>query len=223
MPDSLGIVIPALNAAARLGATLECVAGAGDCIVVDGGSTDGTIDVARGRGATVIEAEKGRGVQLQAGAGAASGDWLLFLHADTVLRPGWRHAVQGFMAEEGNRDRAGYFHLRLDYDSRAALRIERLAAWRNKVLGLPYGDQGLLIHRSLYDRLGGYRPMVLYEDVDLVRRIGRRRLVALDASAVTSAQRYHRGGFVLRPLRNLFCLGLYFLHVPPALIARLYG
>ncbi len=222
MTVSLSIVIPALDAAGTIGATLDS-ADEGECIIADGGSVDGTADVARGRGAQVIPVPKGRGSQLKAGASSTSGDWLLFLHADTVLKDGWRDAVARFVAGTGNEDRAGYFRLMFDDDDPGARRIERLVAWRARAMGLPYGDQGLLIHRSLYRHVGGYRPLVLYEDVDLVRRIGRSRLVALDAVAMTSARRYRRGGYVLRPARNLFCLGLYFLGVPPSLIARLYG
>ena len=88
---------------------------------------------------------------------------------------------------------------------------------------MPYGDQGLLVHRSLYDEVGGYRPIPLMEDVDLVRRIRKRRLVALDAEIITSAERYRRDGWWRRSARNLFCLALYFCQVPPRLIAKVYG
>jgi hypothetical protein len=90
-------------------------------------------------------------------------------------------------------------------------------------LALPYGDQGLLISRRLYDAVGGYRPMPLMEDVDLVRRLGRARLHPLGASMLASARRYRRDGYWRRPLRNLCCLALYFAGVPPRVIARMYG
>ena len=89
--------------------------------------------------------------------------------------------------------------------------------------GLPYGDQGLLIERGFYRRIGGFHALPLMEDVDLVRRIGRRNLVALDAEAVTSAERYERDGWLERPMRNLACLSLYFAGLPPSLLRRLYG
>ena len=97
-----------------------------------------------------------------------------------------------------------------------------MVAWRCTTFSLPYGDQGLLIGRRFYHDIGGFAPIPLMEDVDIVRRIGRRRLVVLDVAAVASAERYRRGGYVARPLRNLTCLGLYFLGVPPRLIARIY-
>ena len=104
-----------------------------------------------------------------------------------------------------------------------ARRLERLVGWRCRVLALPYGDQGLLLPRALLEAAGGIRPLPLMEDVDLVRRLGRRRLVALDAAAFTSAARWERDGWYRRSLRNLCCLTLYAAGVPPRLIARIYS
>lgn len=163
----------------------------------------------------------GRGPQLRRGADAAVGDWLLFLHADTVMEAGWANVAAGFMASAGNVHRAAHGRLMLDDAAPPARRVERLANWRAR-LGLPYGDQGLLISRALYDEVGGFRPLVLMEDVDIVRRIGRKRLNALPVAMTTSAARYQRGGYLKRPLRNLTCLSLYFVGVPPHVIARLY-
>ena len=105
----------------------------------------------------------------------------------------------------------------------AARRLERLVAWRCRRLALPYGDQGLLLSRQLYDAFGGFRALPLMEDVDLVRRIGRARLLLIDHEVMTSAARYRRDGYLARSLRNLCCLGLYYLGLPPRLIARLYA
>ena len=90
------------------------------------------------------------------------------------------------------------------------------------MFALPYGDQGLLIHRDLLRAAGGIRPLPLMEDVDLVRRLGRHRLVRLDAAAVTSAAKWQRDGWTRRSARNLLCLALWFLGVPAHCIARLY-
>ena len=100
--------------------------------------------------------------------------------------------------------------------------VQSASTWRARALGLPYGDQGLLLERQFYEDIGGFKPLPLMEDVDMARRIGKRNLIALDVPAVTSAARYREGGYIARPLRNLTCLGLYFLGLPPALIARLY-
>jgi rSAM/selenodomain-associated transferase 2 len=220
------VIIPALDAGQVLGGALAALAGARlirEIVVADGGSGDETVAIAKAAGARVILAERGRGSQLAAGAAAASDEWLLFLHADCRLAPGWEGAVAVFLAALDAASRAGYFAFALDDPSPAARRLERIVAWRCRVLGLPYGDQGLLIARSLYDAVGGFAALPLMEDVDLVRRLGRARLAPLDASAVSSARRYRSGGYVRRPLRNLLCLSLYFAGVPPQRIARLYG
>ncbi len=192
-------------------------------MVADGGSSDGAAAAAERRVARLLRSPAGRGRQLAAGAGAAKGDWFLFLHADTVLAPGWAAAARRFTEDGSNRERAAAFRFALADGRPSARRIERLVAWRCRNLGLPYGDQGLLIGRDFYDSLGGFRPIPLMEDVDLIRRIGRRRLVLLEVAAVTSAERFRRGGYWARPLRNLFCVGLFFLGLPPRLIARIYG
>lgn len=216
----LTIVIPVLNAAAGLGQCLAVLADAGEIIVVDGGSTDNSVGIAGRSGARVITAPRGRGMQLDSGAQAARGDWLLFLHADTRLGAGWRGAVAAHVATAP--ERAGYFDLRLDDAAWQARVIERGVAWRARLLGLPYGDQGLLISRRLYDELGGFRPLSLMEDVDFVRRIGRDRLRRLPATALTSADRWRRDGWIRRSARNLACLALYAGGVAPVRLARLY-
>lgn len=222
----LSIVIPALNAAGRLESVMEALSAAGstdkEVIVADGGSADATREIAERRGARVIQCARGRGTQLSCGAAAAGGDWLLFIHADTVPGEGWDEAVACHIAEPYNLRRAAAFRLRLDDAAPAARRLERLVAWRSRVLGLPYGDQGLLISRVFYGELGGFKAMALMEDVDMVRRIGKSRLDMLDVAAVTSAERYRTGGYLLRPARNMLCLGLYFLGLPPRIIAMIY-
>jgi rSAM/selenodomain-associated transferase 2 len=223
----LSVIIPTLDAAASLPATLAAVAErrglVREIIIADGGSRDATGSIAQAAGARLIAASRGRGAQLAAGAAAASGDWLFFLHADTWPEPGWADEVARFIGDPEHRKRAGYLSYRLDDASPAARRLERIVAWRSRMLGLPYGDQGLVIARDFYRALGGFPPLALMEDVALARRIGRRRLVALKAGAITSAARYRREGYLWRPLRNLGCLTLYFLGTPPRILARLYG
>jgi rSAM/selenodomain-associated transferase 2 len=224
--NRISVVIPTLDAAGELPVTLAALANGKmvrEIVVADGGSGDATIEIARDAGAHVVSAHRGRGPQLAAGAAAATGDWLLFLHADCRPAVGWEAAAAGHIASADAAARAGYFRFALDDPAPAARRLERIVAWRCRVLALPYGDQGLLIARALYDAVGGFAAIPLMEDVDLVRRLGRGRLAALPAIACGSARRYRRGGYLRRPLRNLACLSLYFAGVPPRHIVRFYG
>ncbi len=225
---TLSLIIPTYDAADVISDTIaewrDAVRPA-EIVVVDGGSTDGTPDLVRDANATVTEGDKGRGRQLAKGAEESSGRWLLFMHADT--RPGDASdndvgaAVDAHMAAADGSAYAAWF--RLAFDVPAAAHIARLANWRARTLGLPYGDQGLLISRALYDAVGGYAPLPIMEDVDLVRRLAPGRLRALDAGVVTSARRYRRDGYWLRPARNLGLLALYYAGVAPDRLAGWYG
>jgi rSAM/selenodomain-associated transferase 2 len=228
----ISVIIPTLNAERTLAATLTALVQAvvdgvvQEAILVDGGSTDETCIIAEAAGTHLIGAPRGRGGQLDAGAAQARGNWLLFLHADTVLEPGWADEAQSFIerVESGRRKQAAAsFRFALDDDGLMPRLVEKMVALRCLLLALPYGDQGLLISRHLYNRLGGFRPLPLMEDVDLVRRLRRGELVMLDARAVTSGERYRHEGYLARGLRNLGCILLYYLHVPPRVLVRLYG
>ncbi len=226
MTAPVSVVIPTLQAADRIGPCLGALGEAvmagviHEVIVADGGSADAIAEVAEAVGARLVTASRGRGTQLAAGARAARGDWLLFLHADTVVAPGWGAAVLAHI--QTRPERAGYFTLRFDAPGPMARFVAGWANLRAALFALPYGDQGLLISRAHYDQTGGYRPIPLMEDVALVRRIGRRRLARLGAAAVTSASRYGADGWLRRGWRNLTTLALYFLGVAPERLARRY-
>jgi rSAM/selenodomain-associated transferase 2 len=220
----ISVIMPTLNAAGSLALAIGSVKEhAREIIVADGGSSDETRAIAATNAARTLTAAQGRGSQMAAGAAVASQEWLLFLHADTRLGDGWQDKVRQFIATERSGSTAACFQFGLDDRARAARRMEFLVHWRTRLLGLPYGDQGLLIHNSLYMNLGGFRPIPLMEDVDLVRRIGRRRIEILNCAAITSAVRYQRDGYLMRPLRNLVLLGLFFLGARPQWLAKVYG
>ena len=228
----ISVVIPTLNAANGLPQTLAAlvpgvVAGlVREVIIVDGGSTDATVAIAEETGARVLTSACGRGQQLQSGGAAATASWLLFLHADTCLAAGWEHEVAAFMQRVDSGQRApsaAAFRFVLDDLGVLPRLTEAGVALRCNLLRLPYGDQALLIPRRLYDEIGGFKPMPLLEDVDINRRLGRKRLVMLRSGAITSAERYTRDGYVLRIARNLLCLTLYYCRVPVRHISRIYS
>lgn len=218
----VSIIIPTWNAAGRIGPCLGALGEAlfegliAELILVDGGSSDDIEAVADGIGARLITAPRGRGQQLAAGARAAQGEWLLFLHADSVLAPGWHVAVREHVSR--TPDRAGFFRLLFDSDRGVARVVAGWANWRARRLGLPYGDQGLLVARKLYDDVGGYPEIDLMEDVALARRL-RGRLRALDASILTSSERYEQEGWLRRGGRNLWTQMRYLLGADPAGLA----
>jgi len=225
MPAPLSVIVPTLNAMPSLGPCLAALAEGldagliGELIISDGGSTDDIAALAEAAGATLITGPAGRGPQLAAGAAVARRDWLLFLHADTCLQPGWAAAVLQHV-HKGPMT-AGYFRLKFDVQGFAPGLIAGGANLRSHWLGLPFGDQGLLISRALYDGIGGYPPLPLMEDVAIARQL-RGRIRALPATAQTSAARYQRDGWLRRPLRNIWLLCRYLLGVDPKTLAAAY-
>jgi len=226
MSAPLSVVIPTLDTAARIGPCLGALSEGLMCglihelIIADGGSEDAIAEIADALGARLVPASRGRGNQFAAGARAAHGDWFLFLHADTVLPPGWAEVVRSHI--DTGPQRAGYFALRFDTPAAMGRLVAAWANLRSALFALPYGDQGLLVSRLLYRQTGGYPDIPLMEDVALVRRIGRRRLVRLGAAVVTSAARYGADGWLRRGWRNLTTLALYFVGVAPERLVRRY-
>ncbi len=223
MPAPLSIVIPTLNAAPEIGPTLAALAPglkAGlihELILSDGGSSDDIATIADHAGACLLTGPTGRGRQLAAGARAAGADWLLFLHADTRLAKDWASAVSQHLPT----GKAGYFRLRFDHSGPGAALTARWANLRSRVFGLPYGDQGLLIPRKLYDQTGGYADIPLMEDVAMARNL-RGHLLAINATATTSAARYVQNGWGRQGARNLWRLTRYLAGASPESLSRRY-
>ena len=226
MSAPLSVVIPTLNAVRTIGPTLGAlVPGAsdgliGDVVLADGGSQDEIAAVADDAGAVLIEAARGRGSQLSAGAKASRGEWLLFLHADTILTGDWIGAIRLHM--ERHPQKAGYFRLRFDSETMSARCVGGWANWRSALFAWPYGDQGLLISRRHYDEICGYSELPLMEDIAIIRAIGRKRLRCLGPEALTSPERYERDGWIRRGWRNWRCMALYLVGVSPERISKIY-
>ena len=225
MRAPVSIVIPTLNSGADLPETLASL-GVGlqaelirELVVSDGGSGDDTLSQSNSVGAVLISGKAGRGGQLARGADAARGEWLLFLHADTWLDECWPHAISQHLSKYP--DSAGYFRLAFRSDGMMPRFVAGWANLRSRLFDLPYGDQGLLVSRTLYEKVGGYRDIPLMEDVAMALSL-RGRLRPLSARAQTSAGRYQRKGWLRQGFHNLTILVRYLLGADPELLSRSY-
>lgn len=221
MPDRLAVVVPTLNEAENLRRLVpELLAGFDQVVVSDGGSSDGSAELARRLGARVVEGPAGRGGQLNRGAAASDGDVLLFLHADTRLPPGAPDLLRRALAGGAV---GGAFLLRFDRRPPLLVIGERLIAWRTRCTRLPLGDQAHFVTRAAFTALGGYRDWPILEDLEFARRLKRHGRVALiRAPVTTAARRYLQGGIVATAARNWLIWGLFACGVSPRRLARLY-
>jgi len=226
LPSScdISIIIPTLNEAECIGQTVAGLAGQPgvEVIVADGGSQDQTMILAAAAGATVITAPLGRGSQQNAGARAAHGKVLLFLHADTRLPEGFATQVREALNRPGIV--AGVFRFAVDATGWRFRLLEYGVNWRAAWLGLPYGDQALFLPAARFQVMGGFREIALLEDLDLVRRLRTMGRIALLANpALTSARRWQRLGCVRTTLINQMMLLGFFCGLSPERLARWYG
>ncbi|QFT59197.1 PGL/p-HBAD biosynthesis glycosyltransferase [Sulfitobacter sp. THAF37] len=223
MRAPISVIIPTLDAADVLPGCLSALMEgleAGlirELIVSDGGSSDATGALGQAWGAQVLHGDATRGGQLRRGCAAAQGDWLLILHADTRLQPGWSGRMRDHLMAD---NRAGWCRLKFDGGGVPARLVSGWANLRSR-LGLPYGDQGLLLSRELYDAAGGYPDIPLMEDVAIARAL-RGRLTGIDVTAVTSAEKYRQRGWLRQGARNLWTLLRYRAGADPARLARSY-
>lgn len=225
-PPRLSIIVPALDEAGGIAVALERLAPArargAEVLVVDGGSSDATVAVARPLADRVLESARGRAVQMNTGAAAAAGDVLLFLHADCLPPQDCDRLVLAAVA--GEHLAWGRFDVRIASSRRLLGCVAALMNLRSRATGIATGDQGIFATRALFDRAGGFPPIALMEDIALsraMRRIVRPR--CLEGRIETSARRWEKGG-VLRTIVLMWRLRLaYFFGADPGRLAVRYG
>ena len=219
----LSIVIPTFNEEEHLRQTLEKVGRIphGEVIVVDGGSRDSTAEIAEEWGAKVIQSKPNRGRQMNLGAREASGDMLLFLHADTLLPENYSEFIQEALVDP--KVAGGAFAWKVEPSTPFLRYLERNVAWRTKIFRMPYGDQAYFVRASLFREMGGYADIPLMEDVEFIRRLRKvGKLAYIPQPVVTSPRRYQKRGPVRTALRNKLTLFGYYLKIPPDRLAKFY-
>jgi rSAM/selenodomain-associated transferase 2 len=219
----LGVVIPTLNESTCLPGLLSDLAALAvptDIVVADGGSSDDTVAVGRAHGARVVSASRGRAPQMNTGAAEVRGEWLCFLHADVRMSEAARRVLADALDAERN---AAVWRLTIDHADGWARIMEWGARLRDRVGGLPYGDQGLVVRRSLFEAVGGFPLVPIMEDVALGRAVRARTSVTrLEAPLLVSPRRWLRQGPYRTWLRNMALITAYAAGVPPERLARWY-
>ena len=242
---SISVIIPSFNEERRIRACIESAQRINplEVIVVDGGSTDRTCEIAQEAGAIVIRSSKGRGIQMNKGASFAKGKVFLFLHADTIMpeteisslcHPELGSGSQGMLKQvqhdimESLTDKyiGGFFRLKFDDNSLSTRLVEIFANLRARLFSLPYGDQAIFIKRDVFKKIGGFREYPFLEDIDLViraRKFGRLKYIPLK---VIASSRRIKKGYPFSPifvsLRNVVIALLFILGVGPSNLAKLY-
>ena len=204
---TLSIVIPTLNEALHLPLLLSDLnvwPNDFELIIVDGGSIDLTISIAQIQGVDVIKSpKKNRGYQLKTGASNARGDWLLFLHADSRLRIGWVRSLSQIIQNKKSKNFAWYFDFKIKKYNLEYRFLEIAVALRSLFLQHPYGDQGLLIHKDLYYKTGGYSSLKIMEDIDLITRITKKtKLKRIRESIYTDDRKWTNSNIIKRAIKN---------------------
>lgn len=219
----ISVIIPALNEGVCMETTLEAVLRGRNIepIVVDGGSTDRTVEISESRGTRVFRSPPGRGIQMNTGARHALGGIFFFLHADTLVPEGYDREIRRMLGRDGTT--AGAFRLAFDENPVAMRIIAAGANARSRYLQMPFGDQGLFLTRDAYLRTGGFPAMPIMEDVVFVRKLRSMGRVAVSRSEVrTSSRRYRETGPLKAWLMNRLAMAAFRSAVPPEAIAVLY-
>jgi rSAM/selenodomain-associated transferase 2 len=221
--EKISIIIPVLNEANTMSAVLARLLDARsvEVIVVDGGSRDETVAIAQSLGVKVITAAASRASQMNAGAAVATGEILLFLHADTYLPTQFETLVRQALQNAGTV--AGAFELRIDAQLRGLRLVERMVNVRSRFLSMPYGDQAIFLKAAIFNKIGGFPDLPIMEDFELMRRLkSLGRITIVPAPVLTSGRRWQKLGVVKTTLINQLIIAGYFLGIPPTKLVRLY-
>jgi rSAM/selenodomain-associated transferase 2 len=218
----LSVVVPTWNESDNLAATLRALPEGAEVVVADGGSADGTVDIARRSGARVVVCGQGRARQMNLGARETRGEVLLFLHADAVLGAGAGEAIELAFADPAVV--GGFFRLRIR-SPKAALKLAAAGSnLRARALRMPYGDQGLFLRRLVYEELGGFPDVPFLEDVALIRMLRKRgRLAPVPVPLSTGDRHWRELGVLGTTLLDWTMVALYFAGVSPAALASRYS
>ncbi|MBO6973410.1 MAG: TIGR04283 family arsenosugar biosynthesis glycosyltransferase [Prochlorococcus marinus CUG1434] len=203
--SKISIIIPTINEANNLPlllSDLSVIQKEGEIIIVDCGSEDKTIDVANIYGAKVFKSEeRNRGLQLDIGAKNSKGDWLLFLHADTRLTHDWFKKIN--LVLKGNKNYIYYFTFKINNKKIIYRVLEIFVNFRSQYFKQPYGDQGLIIHRTIYYKNNGFRKIPIMEDIDFLRRLNKKKdLKQLNLPIFISSRKWERTNIFLQALKN---------------------
>ncbi len=220
----ISIIIPVLNEAATIATTCHRIQNTPgvEILVVDGGSTDATVELVTQCGVRVIQSSQvGRAKQMNLGASLATGDILLFLHADTRLPLGYADLVRSSLAQP--QTIAGAFQLAIDSPGLFVRLVEMMVNLRSRFFSLPYGDQTIFLKTSVFKELGGFSPLPIMEDFEFVQRLKRQGKIAIVPDHVlTSGRRWQQLGVLRTTLINQTIIIGYFLGVPPQKLLRWY-
>ncbi len=218
----VSVIVPALNEASCVSDALDAAAEADEVILVDGGSTDSTVSLAVSKAfVTVLSSQPGRGIQMNLGASRASGDVLVFCHADTLLPEGFRADLVSAL---GGDRQWGRFDVRFDRGGPLLRLIAWLISTRSRLMRSATGDQAIFVDKELFRRLGGFRESRLFEDVELCKRMKRESSMAVPSTyVVTSSRRWRSGGTIRTSLLMWALKGAYLMGVSADRLERFYA
>ena len=222
--NKVTIVIPTYNSERTINNTLNILTKIfKNIIVVDGQSKDLTRKICNKYNTKLFTLKNNnRGIQLNLGSKKVFTNWILFLHADSILENTAIEEIEKFISSDENKYKAATFKLKFDQVNIYAFLLSKVVTFRSKYFKLPYGDQGLLISKAFYNKIGGYKNLPIMEDVEIIRNVGFRNIKILNSYIITDSIRYKSAGWLIRPFINLYCLTLYFLGFNIEIINKIY-